>query len=169
MDKTLLPFRAIRPVIGWRTLRNLCALLGICLAASGCYTLVAHPEISDNYRLQSPSRNENCLACHQQSGFQGNIWGLAPQSAAVREGGYTWFRDYPWWWAESATISRVIGDSSSVAAPVVMPDDSRMSGVFTRFRQAMQNTTADTTGSPQPGVAKDEKKDPPPEFRRRRR
>lgn len=141
----------------------------LALVCTGCYTLLQHPAVEDNFRLQAPDRSGNCLACHESAGFDANIWGTAHQSPAARMGGYQFFQDYPWWWAEPATIARVMQDSSRT---VTLPEPSTtngLAGIFNRLRTLQHTGAADTSRtSASPSPAKDEEK-ATPEFRRRRR
>lgn len=142
-------------------------LLG--LGCTGCYTLLQHPAVQDNFRMQAPNQSGNCLACHESSGFDANIWGTAHQSPAARMGGYQFFQDYPWWWAEPAAIAHVMQDSSRA---VTLPEPATpggLAGIFTRMRTLQQTGAADTSRTSATTPPAKDKTEETPEFRRRRR
>lgn len=148
------------------------ALLGLLAAGStGCYTVLQHPPVQENLRLHSPDQGRNCLACHDQPGFDANVWSLAPRSPEARLGSYQYFGSYPWWWAEPAAISRSLQDSSLAATQPPVQAERGLAGVFNRLRTTIRDTSADSSGSSTvaPATPEKEKKESSPEFKRRRR
>jgi hypothetical protein len=147
-------------------------LLGLLvLGSSGCYTVLQHPPVQDNLRLISPDPGRNCLACHDPSGFDANVWSQAHLSPAARLGSYQYFRDYPWWWAEPRVIAQTLRDSSTVAVLPPSAGSSGLAGVFNRLRASVRDTAADSSrgATVAPDQPEKEKKKPTPEFQRRRR
>ncbi len=69
----------------------------ILLSAAGCYTILKHPDVNENYT--STDYQQDCVSCHQDyhSYPYGYFYGTYPDYwwSSPRYGHYY---AYPWWW-----------------------------------------------------------------------
>ena len=82
------------------------------LLLAGCYTVLQHPIVQEGPSRQRPDQAYNCAACHDTGSESGNFRAPVVFHPDMQRGGYAYFQDYPWWWAEPATLKYVIPDSS---------------------------------------------------------
>ncbi len=154
----------------WILLAPLALLLG------GCYTMLQHPAVRSGIQEERPDQSFNCAACHDTGRENGNFRAPVVFHPDIQGGGYAYFNDYPWWWAEPATLKYVIPDSSRTQ-PVDSLRQQTTSGAFQVFQRIRTSDSAPAgRGSSAVGTTeqtgeekKEEKKEKPRIMKRKRR
>ncbi len=142
----------------------------------GCYTVLQHPVVQDGPTRQQVDQAFNCAACHDTGHESGNFRAPVVFHADIQRGGYAYFQDYPWWWAEPATLKYVIPDSSRALLPDSLAGQTTSGGyqVFQRLRSSQGGSSGGETGglttdSSDDKKKQEEKKKKPRVMKRKRR